>query len=145
MKRKIRLTESDLHKVITESVRRILNEEITGLNLSKRLQRILNEIEETANLVNGQKCVPFDSTWQLPYKVYYTINFGAPEGTVQVERMEQPDSWWDNSGRERSMPPIFDNWTITDMNWKEQWLGIAGDGLKYQLKYDRKAYSKYNN
>lgn len=45
MKRTIRLTESDLHRVISESVRQILNEDNGTNRLQRDIQNILGALE----------------------------------------------------------------------------------------------------
>lgn len=51
MKRTIRLTESDLHKVIWESVKSIINEELGGNN-KQDIQRLAREAKIKVNELN---------------------------------------------------------------------------------------------
>jgi hypothetical protein len=138
------------NRIIKESIAKVLLEMPTGTpgatqgQLSPRLQKIMTRVAEIASLVNsGAKCIPFDSTWQNPYTVVYTANVYRGNA-IKVTRVEQSDSWYTNSGREVAEKPIKDSWIITDKNYKEEWNGTCGDGLKQQIAYDKKAYRAYN-
>jgi hypothetical protein len=108
--------------------------------LSARLQKVMRAVAEIASLVNdGAKCVPFDSTWQQPYTVYYTASIYRGNA-VRVTRVEQPMSYYLNNGMKSNEKPIKDTWIITDRNFNDKW---AGD-LKHQISYDKRAYKKLN-
>ena len=140
-----------INKIIKESIHKVLLEMPTStvgeygqVALSKRLQGVMSAVAEVATLVNdGAKCIPFDSTWQQPYTVYYTAKIYRGNA-VKVTRVEQPMNYYLNNGREVKEKPIKDSWIITDKNYKETWIGDYQDGLKYQISYDKKAYKKYN-
>ena len=143
-KKLIRLTEADVHRIVKESVNKILLEMPTRPvqqgTLSARLQKVMRAVAEIASLVNdGAKCVPFDSTWQQPYTVYYTASIYRGNA-VRVTRVEQPMSYYLNNGMKSNEKPIKDTWIITDRNFNDKWVG----DLKYQISYDKRAYKKLN-
>lgn len=147
-KNSIKLTESYIRKIVKESVNKILLEMPTRPvqqgTLSARLQKVMNAVADIASLVNnGAKCVPFDSTWQQPYTVYYTASIYRGNA-VRVTRVEQPMSYYLNNGMKSNEKPIKDTWIITDRNFNDKWVGHFNDGLKYQISYDKKAYKKLN-
>ena len=140
----IKLTESDIHKIIKESVNKILLEMPTRPvqqgPLSARLQKVMRAVAEIASLVNdGAKCVPFDSTWQQPYTVYYTASIYRGNA-VRVTRVEQPMSYYLNNGMKSNEKSIKDTWIITDRNFNDKWV----EDLKHQISYDKRAYKKLN-
>jgi hypothetical protein len=148
-----KLTEADIHRIVKESVNRILMEMPTRPvgtqqtqqgSLSPRLQKVMSAVAEIASLVNGgAKCVPFDSTWQQPYTVYYTASVYRGNA-VRVTRVEQPMSYYLNNGMKSNEKPTKDTWIITDRNYTDKWIGLFKDGLKYQISYDKRAYKKLN-
>ena len=144
-KKLIRLTESDLHKIVKESVKRVLRE----MN-DPNFKEIMSHVTDIAVLLNnGAKCIAFDSDLKYTYTVVYTAkpysNTMAynPENYVkkgiEVTRIEKSDAF---------RKPIKDKWIITDKNYEDQWLRTYDDGnglnLRQQIEYDKKAYELYN-
>jgi hypothetical protein len=140
-----KIIKESIHKVLLEMPTRPVDAQQTQQGpLSPRLQKVMNAVAEIASLVNdGAKCVPFDSTWQQPYTVYYTASVYRGNA-VRVTRVEQPMSYYLNNGMKSNEKPTKDTWIITDRNYKDKWIGNYQDGLKYQISYDKKAYNKYN-
>lgn len=155
MKKTIKLTRPLIINMIEESVRRVLKEEneinaeiqpsVEQPQLSKALLKIKTKVEEIAQMVNGNKCIPVDSTWQLPYTPNYTVQVYRGN-SLKVVRTEQSDTYYNNGGQKIESKPEKDIWIITDKNYKTKWNGDEWGygGLKYVLSDDRKGYRAYN-
>jgi hypothetical protein len=160
MKKTIKLTRPLIMNMIEESVRRVLkeeneinseiqpsaNQEVQQPQLSKALLKIKAKVEEIAQMVNGNKCIPVDSTWQLPYTPNYTVQVYRGN-SLKVVRTEQSDTYYNNGGQKIESKPEKDIWIITDKNYKTKWNGDEWGygGLKYVLSDDRKGYRAYNS
>ena len=156
MKKTIKLTRPLIMNMIEESVRRVLKEEneinaeiqpsVEQPQLSKALLKIKTKVEEIAQMVNGNKCIPVDSTWQLPYTPNYTVQVYRGN-SLKVVRTEQSDTYYNNGGQKIESKPEKDIWIITDKNYKTKWNGDEWGygGLKYVLSDDRKGYRAYNS
>lgn len=84
MKKIIRLTESDLHRIINESVKRMINE--IGDENDVEQDDFYDEQEEYNPFLNG-KASWLNGEYDTPYGFHVEID--SSMGTVSIEDMEQ--------------------------------------------------------
>jgi len=70
---KIRLTESDIHRIISSTVRRIIKEGQENAELLSKIVEGLSNAQVTSNIGENYVDVPLDSQGNLIASVYYEI------------------------------------------------------------------------
>ena len=72
----IRLTESDIHRIISSTVRRIIKEGQENAELLSKIVEGLSNAQVTSNIGENYVDVPLDSQGNLIASVYYEIEDG---------------------------------------------------------------------
>lgn len=140
------LSNHRLSRILRESVKRVLNEDVNTASPSPRIQKIYDKVMQAAQQLHGKKLVDKSSTWQVPFTVEYEAKY-TNGGKLKVTRCETEETVYNNSGSPFKSAKSCETWLITDKNYKEKLSDpYMGDGLYDTLKYDMKcmkAYARY--
>lgn len=108
MKRRIRLTESTLHRIIKESVRRILNESVTSHKWKERMAQCCGGKREIVDaFLNNLRCPLKDNAniWRKVYETFRNLCNTGFANEIEVTKRLENEIWYMLNGT--TTPPDY--------------------------------------
>jgi hypothetical protein len=111
MKKRIRLTESDLHQIVKESVRKVLNESITLQDDIRNYFELDKEYDGSANMANARinllnSCCG-DLPWEVDEKKFVNMIYSLPSSWSVESLTNAALQWVERQKRKNTAPKIY--------------------------------------
>ena len=93
MKKLVRLTESDLHRIVKESVKKIVNEEFNHDQYVQLVQGAYDKVAEASDLIRkASSMVQSEGTYHIGYLNEAYKALGTASGALQAADASRPKS-----------------------------------------------------